>query len=1030
MISGQYSYNKPIYLAPVIRPVKVEEYQPQSYQTGYTNYSTTPEIYQTNSNTFNEYETYNSYNQINNINEYAQDNSNNQFNSVYSIDRLNQTNNVDMTNEIGIMNSYNQYNIPNNNIIDYSNQINSYNQYNVTSAPNYTESTNTYIPIQESNQYTSYPTNISYQGNEIYTDNQVNQVNLESQIVPVEQNVSPNVEEEENEIKQVNIIKQVNEVKQDNEDNEENQSEPAENNEQDDYDSSEVMQVDPVTKLPVSNNSIEKISNNNIEKQKEEEIEEDEQNVQNIVDSPRLINPLASPVPPSPIVLSNQNEQQIIEENKELSDNIFQDVKKKDNNLFDKESEKFNDFNIKSHFELSLIKEPDGFIYKKVRQTGQPLLSHFEMPQNYEYNSPTLSPNGKYLACIARGSEDFVYVWEINDLYWYKYKFSSSRVDGITFTPDSDSIIIVYKDSHPIMYNLSNGKKILEFEKNGEEDNREGFQCSFTTTNTHFAYTTSKSFTLWSLRTGKVKQQIIDDSPIKIISDEYLICIDSDLNCEIKKISNQRILYTFKIKGVESPKEILDAQFTRDMTSFFYVIKEGIIKYIFLQKEYIGIQKFECGVERASISDDCKYILKTNMKNLSIYDLENQQDVLTILKEKFKQYKIYFKMKKLLAIDDISINIQDYEDEGSPQKYIWLNKNPVKFEDVKFSRDFKLLFARVNRNEAIAYNLKTGYIIRKWQNFEENWLDFAMTRFGGDKIATKSNLLLIKVWNFIKNKEEACFYGYNSHSLCFSGDGNYLACGANTGSEVARIWDINNNKYGIFRNAGNNNNFHTIVHLTSPKPKRLICCSTDQQPLIFNSYTQELLFTCECPYRFEEIYEIKSDYLYDVFIIKGRDDKKLNVGLLYKISDGTLVERYENYSVLELAKNLGILVCKCPNVNGGKLTSINIKDLNEPIYNDFQIQTEKCKLLEDDQCAIIEYGDEFNKEYNLINVENGNYIGKISFVKKGSRNSQAFLIADPFENEINFKYFEFLSPEETMILKKKNPINIVEGKVK
>jgi len=41
MISGQYSYNKPIYLAPVIRPVKVEEYQPQSYQTGYTNYSTT-----------------------------------------------------------------------------------------------------------------------------------------------------------------------------------------------------------------------------------------------------------------------------------------------------------------------------------------------------------------------------------------------------------------------------------------------------------------------------------------------------------------------------------------------------------------------------------------------------------------------------------------------------------------------------------------------------------------------------------------------------------------------------------------------------------------------------------------------------------------------------------------------------------------------------------------------------------------------------------------------------------------------------
>ena len=46
--------------------------------------------------------------------------------------------------------------------------------------------------------------------------------------------------------------------------------------------------------------------------------------------------------------------------------------------------------------------------------------------------------------------------------------------------------------------------------------------------NTHFALTTTSSFTLWSLRTGKIKQKILDKSPIKIISSEYLINIDLD----------------------------------------------------------------------------------------------------------------------------------------------------------------------------------------------------------------------------------------------------------------------------------------------------------------------------------------------------------------------------------------------------------------------------------------------------------------------------------------------------------------------
>ena len=747
------------------------------------------------------------------------------------------------------------------------------------------------------------------------------------------------------------------------------------------------------------------------------------------IKTPILIDPLVSPVPPTTTgnddnIQQETSQQELNLKNQDITPNILtpDEVKllsiDKDDNL--------RDFNIKKHFELSLIKEAYGFNYKKVHKVAMALLAHFEMPQDCEYKSPLLSSEGNYLACIAHGTEDFVYVWDMSDLYWYKYKFSSSNVDGIAFTPDSKFIIIVYKYANPVIYKLENGRKLLDLEGNGEENGREGWQCSFTETGSHFAYTSNKSFTLWSVGTGKIKQQIFDNSPIKIISNDLLICIGEDLNCEIKRISNQEVVRRLSIKGVENPREILDARLSKDLSSFVYVIKQDIVRYIFDDNEYKVIQKFQCGVERATISDDCKYLMKTNMKNISIFDLEKEKSILTILKENFKEYRIDFETKKLVVIDDISINITDYEKEDSIENYVWLNKNPTKFESVKFSRDFKVLLARIDRNNVVAYDLTTGLILKKWHNFDENWIDVAMTSFGGDKIATKSNLLLLKVWNFVSGREEAAFYGYDSYSLCFSANGLYLACGAKYGSEVARIWGINEKKYAVFHNIGSNNNFHTVVHLTSPEPKRLICCATDQQPLIFNSHTRELLFKCECQYRFEEIYEIQSDLKYDVFIIKGRDDKKRNIGLMYKISDGTLLEAYENYTVLELAKNTGVLVSKCDNINSGKLTSTDIKNLNDPILNDFQIQDKNCQILNDNKSAVIMKGDEFSSEYNFINVENGSFIGKIDFIKKIDRKSLNYITVDIFTDDIYFRYFEFLSPQETMVFKKKNLINVDE----
>ena len=102
------------------------------------------------------------------------------------------------------------------------------------------------------------------------------------------------------------------------------------------------------------------------------------------------------------------------------------------------------------------------------------------------------------------------------------------------------------------------------------------------------------------------------------------------------------------------------------------------------------------------------------------------------------------------------------------------------------------------------------------------------------------------------------------------------------------------------------------------------------------------------------------------------------------------------------------------------------KNKDEIIFHDFEIQTNKCELINDQETALIQYGDELNKEFNLINIKNGKFMGKINFEKNIERNVETCLTVDTNKNEILFRYFELLSPEETMAYLKKKAF-VVEG---
>ena len=111
-------------------------------------------------------------------------------------------------------------------------------------------------------------------------------------------------------------------------------------------------------------------------------------------------------------------------------------------------------------------------------------------------------------------------------------------MDYASFTPDSKNIIIIYRQSNQILYELQYGNKILELEKNEEENKIERLHYAFTVKGIHFCYTTEKSFTLWSLKTGKIKKVIKDDSPLKLLFNENIISIKNDLTCGIRNFKN------------------------------------------------------------------------------------------------------------------------------------------------------------------------------------------------------------------------------------------------------------------------------------------------------------------------------------------------------------------------------------------------------------------------------------------------------------------------------------------------------------
>ena len=325
MTSNQpYIYKNPVYLKPIIHPVKYQDFPQQNYQINEINL-VSPVEYETNqTTTFSEYEMVNQNNPNNNMNYFIQDYSSNLNNQYLTFNEGNKIDTIDIINQYNLMKVNNQYNIEDNNNTDYTNQINAYNQYNqaeIINTQNYTNQYNAYSPIEEEDQinyyYSSNTNNENNANNIIYQSNEINN-NLKSQT-----NINENNSKIINQKSGINKNSQEQSISADfslandksgaNKINKVYTGESSEKN--------VLISIKTVKSIKHQDSN-----DNNEYKQINEKEQEN-------IDSPRLVTPLFHEEPPSPILISKQfvqkkNSEEIILFNKEIR-NIFPKKKRR-----------------------------------------------------------------------------------------------------------------------------------------------------------------------------------------------------------------------------------------------------------------------------------------------------------------------------------------------------------------------------------------------------------------------------------------------------------------------------------------------------------------------------------------------------------------------------------------------------------------------------------------------------------------------------------------------------------------------------
>ena len=616
-----------------------------------------------------------------------------------------------------------------------------------------------------------------------------------------------------------------------------------------------------------------------------------------------------------------------------------------------------SDLKLEDHYKVELNAVKGLYRYPSCRTENIPLFGHQVLPQGFYYTKPSISNDCKYISIIGKGNEqDKAFIWSLENIDGYLYSYTSNTIENLIFSPDSKYFYILYKNEPPIKYDIKNGKELLKCENPGDQITK--FICHSFSKDLKYIYIGTKNhFFSWNTSNGKISKKLGDASSIKTIRNDYQLSIKDNLEVYIYSKFDPKAILKFVLPNVKFVQEVLCCVISPDLKDLYYSNLRGIYRYKLNSKkgecdELIKLNDEE--VTKVMIDDDCKSAMSTDMKTINLYKINFDNKDVSVLKEKFTSITCNLNRNLVVIVDDLCINISylgDEEKEGSDQ-YIWLNENPSKFLYFTFSPDFHVILATLDENNAISYTTKTGRVIKKWRNMEDDWsMACEMTPETSQiaVIATKSDENTIKIWDYNNGSEVLSLFGYHAHSFCFSSDGKLLACGGREGNEIARLWDLTDNSYISYNYDGANGNLYTIVNLTDDLDqmgnKYLILTSIGQEPIVFDANTKQLLYKCECPINFEKIQGIQSNIKYNCFVVKGRDNRKRNMALLYRLNDGKLLQLFEDCWNIDLAKHENYIISRSSNINEGNLTISNIQDLNNIEYKPILLKVQQIQYI-------------------------------------------------------------------------------------
>ena len=666
-------------------------------------------------------------------------------------------------------------------------------------------------------------------------------------------------------------------------------------------------------------------------------------------------------------------------------------------------------------YTITVNVERNIFPYKECITENVLLKRHYELPANLSYSHPLISSNGQLIAVKAKSRStqlnDYVFVWKVSNPYKPLYSFNiPHRISCYDISPNSRSLIIVYHTHSPIHYSLESGNKIVELEQINEEGNIiqdiSSVCCSFSPKGKYFALTTTSTFTVWNTLKGEFIKNIFDNSPFKYLRGDLLVFISKECVVKIVKFINGQLVSSFKLNQVNNSDDIITTAISPDFKYFYYVTSKAIMTCNIQTKAINTVLNFNNEhVLKCIINGECTHAITSNLNEVVYWKID-QGRIEKYYKEYFTSFSIDFEHNYLITVNDVCLSKSTFYSQQEENYYIWLNKNPSKFERFSFSPDFTVLLTIVDDNNAILYNTQTGQIIKKLYGNNYNWSLSCIMAPDTSKTAIVVSKLTheqFKIWNYANGKEVMTITGYNVHSFSFSPSGDFLVGGCVEGEEIGRIWNLQTKKYkSLFNKEGNNKN--TFVHHTLINPFKIICVSEQQHPIVFD-VDGEVQYKCEdIGIVFKKVFEIKSSKD-NYFYVKGSTEND-NVAMLYNLKDGKVVKEYKNCVNIDISQNSKYLLTKSDNENGGKLTISNIDNNNmirsiscdiSPIYSCF---------LQDSQAIVSPFGIPKKMKFILTNPTNGKCLGNVEFSKKTNTYSECDLSCNLDDNSLRLRYIQ------------------------